>query len=256
MRFQRNSKAALRTVALLVLLQPVHAGLIHRYSFNDGTPKDSVGSVDGKLVGDGATISERKLILKNDPNAATDKISHLSFSSSVIPKDGNAATLVVWFTAKDVQGFARIINIGDTEGGEGRAFFYFVARTADGQSRAAISATDVAGRVPLDNEPLDDGKPHMAAIVLNGASRKMHVFIDGKEPTAAVDITDNTLDKVRPVQNFLGKSSFDIDPGLTASIDEFRVYDTALSATEIGAMNAAGPDALPAAPPTRPARGG
>jgi hypothetical protein len=55
------------------------------------------------------------------------------------------------------------------------------------------------------------------------------------------------LDKIRPVQNFIGKSSFDNDSGLGAAIDEFRVYDNALSPDEIAAVNKAGPDALPAA---------
>ena len=44
---------------------------------------------------------------------------------------------------------------------------------------------------------------------------------------------------------------FDADPGLIASIDEFRVYDDALSADEISAVKDAGPDkvATPASTP-------
>jgi len=55
------------------------------------------------------------------------------------------------------------------------------------------------------------------------------VFVDGKEPNPPADLGDNTLDKVKPVENWLGKSSFSADPGLSAAIDEFRVYDQALT---------------------------
>jgi len=72
------------------------------------------------------------------------------------------------------------------------------------------------------------------------------VFVDGREPAASADLGDNTLDKVRPVQNWLGRSSFAADPGLTGAIDELRVYDHALGAAEIVAAHAAGPDKLPA----------
>jgi hypothetical protein len=71
--------------------------------------------------------------------------------------------------------------------------------------------------------------------------------VDGKEPKPAEDLNDNTLDKVRPVQNWIGRSSFDHDPGLTATIDELRVYDNALTADDVAAAQKAGPDNLPAA---------
>jgi len=49
------------------------------------------------------------------------------------------------------------------------------------------------------------------------------------------------------MQNWLGRSSFAADPGLTGAIDELRVYDHALGAAEIVAAYEAGPDKLPAA---------
>ena len=43
--------------------------LVHRYSFNDGTANDSVGSANGTLVGN-ATISGGQLVLPNTTSAA------------------------------------------------------------------------------------------------------------------------------------------------------------------------------------------
>ncbi len=249
-RFLRSA-VVMGLVALVPLL--AQAGLIHRYSFNDtGTnivaAKDSAGSVDGKLHG-AASIAQGKLTLKNDyeGTSADPKLAYLEFASPVLPKNGTSASVVVWFTAKDTGGFSRLFNFSDKEGGEGRAFFYFTPRTPDDQSRAGISATDTGGRVPIDNDRLDDGKPHVVAVVIDGQAKKMHVFIDGVEPKPAEDLGENTLDKVRPVDNFIGKSSFESDPGLSATIDEFRVYDAALGSKEIAAIIKAGPEALPPA---------
>jgi len=95
----------------------------------------------------------------------------------------------------------------------------------------------------------------MLTLVIDGDAKKLHVYVDGKESAAAEDLGDNTLDKVRQVDRWLGRSSFDRDPGLCGSINEFRVYDHALSADEISAANDVGADALPAtsAATTQPA---
>lgn len=229
------------------------AALIHRYSFN-GAAKDSVGQVHGALKGADAAIAEGKLVLKNDPAAPAERISHLAFDSSILPPGGTTVSVVVWFAAKDVEGFSRVLNFGASEGTEGVHFIYFSPRTADGVSRVAITGGDVGSKTYIDDSALDDGEPHMVAIVIDGAAKRLRVFVDGREPQPAESLGENTLDKVKPVENWLGKSSFAADPGLTGSIDELRVYDHALSAEEITALAKAGPDALPAGP--KPPRAG
>jgi hypothetical protein len=192
-----------------------------------------------------ARIADGKLVLDNgDKTSIDDGLSYLEFNSSIIPKAGSVS-LVVWFTAKDVGNFARIINFGDKQDAEGRAFIYFTPRNADDKARAAITATDTASKTFIDSDRLDDGKEHMVAIVIDDTAKKLHLLVDGKEPAAAADLGDNTLDKVRAVNNWIGRSSFDQDAGLTASIHEFRVYDHAISLDEAGTIYKTGPDALP-----------
>ena len=240
-------------LALGLGVATAQAGLTHRYSFKDGTAKDSVGKIDGKLKGSGASIADGKLVLKNEESATGDKISCLEFAGSLLPQGGNSLSLVVWFTAKDIGGFARVINFGASAGGEGKQFIYFSPRTGDGSARVAITGSDVGSKTYLDSDALDDGRPHLVVIVIDGAAKKLRVFIDGKEPNPAADLGDNTLDKVKPVENWLGKSSFSADPGLSAAIDEFHVYDEALTADQVAAVLSAGPDALPAAATPPPA---
>jgi hypothetical protein len=251
----RNISAArwitLGIFAIGICASNAGADLTHRYSFNDaGAAKDSVGKIDGKLVG-GATIADGKLTLKNDgKSSGDDGVAYLEFAGPILPKTGSVS-IEVWFTAKDLTGFERVLNIGDHDSGEGQAFIYFTPKTADGQSRVAITATDTASKTAIDNQALDDGKEHMVAIVIDGTAKKIHFFVDGKEPTAASDLGDNTLDKVRQVDNWLGRSSFDHDPGYIGTIDELRIYDQPLSADEVAAAQTAGPDTLPTAAPTK-----
>lgn len=227
-------------------LASAHATLIHRYSFNDGVAKDTVGKVDAKLKGAGATVAEGKLSLKNEAAATGDQISYLEFDGSVLPKS-DSVSLVIWFTAKSTGAFARLINFGASEGTEGTHFIYLSPNTADGSARAAITGSDVTAKTAVDFSALDDGSPHMVALVIDGTAKKLHVFRDAAEPAPAAPLGENTLDKVKPIENWLGKSSFAADPGLSATIDEFRVYDHALTPQEAAALYQAGADVLPSA---------
>ena len=245
----RSAHLSAALIAIGICATTARAGLTHRFSFKDGT-KDSVGSVDAKLLGSGASLAGGQLVLKNDDSASGDKIACLEFSGSLLPKGGTTVSFAVWLTAKDTSGFARVLNFGDSEGTEGKQFIYLSPKTGDGSARAAITGSDVGSKTALDFDAFDDGKPHMIAVVIDGAAKKLRVFVDGTEPKPAEALGDNTLDKVNPVQNWLGKSSFAADPGLSASIDELRVYDHALTLAEATAAIKAGPDALPAAATT------
>ena len=250
--FHTTSRRILVALAAISLGTATQAALTHRYSFTDGSLKDSAGNVAATLKGS-AKIVDGKLILDNGAKGSDDPtLSYLEFTSAILPKTGSAS-LAVWFTVKETNPFARILNFGDKEGAEGRAFIYFTPRNSNDQARSAITATDAGSKTFIDSDPLDDGKPHCVVMVIDGTAKKLHTFVDGKEPMAAEDLGENTLDKVRQVNNWLGRSSYDQDGGLSGSIDEFRVYDHALSAAEVAAMVKAGPDTLPA-PTTAPAK--
>jgi Concanavalin A-like lectin/glucanases superfamily len=234
----------LLVIALLTAIS--RAGLIHRYSFDGPTVKDSVGHIDATLKG-AAKIADGKLVLENkDKTSGDDGVSYLEFNSSVLPKSGSVS-LLIWLTENENPQYVRVIDFGDSTGGTGQAFIYLTSRHDSDQTKAAITATDTGSKTDIDGKRLDDGKPHMAAIVIDGAAAKLHLFIDGKESADAVDLGDNTLDKVNPTHSWIGRSGFDADPGLSATIDEFRVYDNALTADEVGAIFKAGPKTLPPA---------
>jgi hypothetical protein len=250
MNISRNVSVFLNLI-LAVLLIPsfaptARAGLTHRYSFTDNAAvKDSVGNIDGKLQA-GASVAGGKLLLKNEnKNSGDNGVQYVEFDQPLIPSKGSVS-LVFWFTASNTDAFARILDIGDQQDGDGHAFIYFTPRDADDQSRGAITASDAASKTAVDNDRLDDSKEHMVAIVVDAGDKKLHLYIDGKEPKPAEDLGQNDLESVRPKHTWLGRSGFDNDPGLTASIEELRVYDNPLSADDVAAAFSAGPQNLPA----------
>jgi hypothetical protein len=225
------------------------AGLIHRYSFDGPAVKDSAGKVDATLKG-AAKVEAGKLVLDNgEKTSGEEGVSYVQFDAPVIPKEGSA-TLVVWVTAKENPLFSRVIDIGDTENGEGMAFIYLVAQHEEMSSRAAITSADTGSKTYIAGPRLDDDKPHMAALVIDGKAGKLHLYVDGREAQPPEDLGENTLKNVKPAHSYLGRSSFDADPGFTGAIDEFRVYDEALSAEQVNALVKAGPDAVPSPMPT------
>jgi len=220
------------------------AELTHRYSFKSGT-KDSVGKVDATLKGS-AKITNGALVLDNADKTSGDAgASYLEFAGPLLPKQGSASVLI-WFTGKEVGQFSRLLDIGAADGGSGEAFIYLTPRNADDNARAAITATDAASKAAVDADRIDDGKPHVAALVVDGTGKKLHLYVDGKEVGTAADLGDNTLDKVKQDHAWIGRSGFDTDPALSATINEVRVYDEALTADQAAAIAKAGADALPA----------
>lgn len=243
--------ALLVTAAFLGLATAAQAAITHRFSFGEATVKDSVGKIEGTLYG-GAKVADGKLVLENgDKTSDNPELAYLELKTSVLPKSGSVS-IVFWINAKENGAFARVVNFGETTDGTGSAFIYITPRTQDGQARAAISATDTSSKTALDFNPFDDAKPHCVAVVIDGTARKLRVYVDGKEAGAAQDLGDNTLDKVKPTSNWIGRSSFTNDSGLTGAIDELRIYDHALTAAEAEAIHKAGADVVPPAAPAAP----
>lgn len=246
MGISRTVRSVLLGVVAVGFATSADAALIHRFSFTD--TKDLVGKAEAVLKG-AAKVADGKLVLENGDKTATDAaLSYVEFKAPILPASGSVS-LVTWFQGKENPGFARILNLGTTSDGAGSAFIYITPRTGDGMGRAAISATDTATKTAVDFEPIDDGKAHCLAVVIDGTAKKIRVYVDGKEvgEKGGTALGENTLDKVKATSNWIGKSSFDNDAGLTGSIDELRVYDNALTAEEVKAISTAGADKLPEA---------
>jgi len=160
--------------------------------------KDSVGSVTaGSKVR--PSVADGKPDPKNDESSTSnsEKLSYVEFASSIFPQcDEHEPGHVVH--GQRYRTLCTLLDIGEKEGAEGRAFIYFTPRTRMYQSRAAITATDVAGRVPLDNArhgPTASRTWWRLSSTAN--AKKMACFHRRQRTPAGRDLGENTLDKVR-----------------------------------------------------------
>ena len=100
----------------------VPTALVHRYSFNDGTANDSVGSANGTLHGN-ATISGGQLVLPNTTSVAP-AADYLQLPAGILANSLNgtnndaAVTVEAWATIKAGQyTWANLFDFGNQDAG-------------------------------------------------------------------------------------------------------------------------------------------
>ncbi|HEX4053625.1 MAG TPA: PEP-CTERM sorting domain-containing protein [Tepidisphaeraceae bacterium] len=263
----------------LLGVAPVHADLTHRYSFNDGTANDSVGSANGTLV-NSATVSGGQLQLNNpefsvggdpDPNG------YLSLPASILPSSGSA-TIEEWFTFQGSGFFAESYtfsngnndNPADQPTGAGGEYLIHaisapqpvtppggantggdhVEQTINGYSTGdATDAYETTPNIGADGGGyLDDGETFMSATVIDAAAGTLSYYLYDvsaggvgglQETIAAIPLSDYNFTNA-----YLGRSPFLVDNATSGTIDEFRIYNNAQSGAAIAADYAAGPNVV------------
>lgn len=86
----------------------------------------------------------------------------------------------------------------------------------------------------VDATALTVGYKHIA-VTIDGDNGKACIYINGELKGTKEDLTIKPSD-IKGVCNYIGKSQFASDPIFKGNIDDFRVYNYALSAEEIAAM--------------------
>ena len=227
--------AALALVLATSLL--ARAEITHRYSFTTGA-NDSVGTAHGTLQGN-AALSDGVLVLDGSDGTFVDLPGGLLNGYS-------AVTIEAWAEMGVNGNWNRLFDFGDTnpDTGNGRSYFFFSPHSGVGDYRVVISDADpgynheeMAGSSGnLDNA----GKLHIVCVV-DSAARFMRFYIDGVLIAAQNNLTI-PLSSVSGALCYVGKSVYVPDPYLVGSIDEFRIYNHALTSPEIVASFTAGPE--------------
>jgi len=255
-------------LALLAVSQSAQADLTHRYSFTTDA-SDSVGSVNGTLVGavnGGPAISGGQLQL-NNPNFTGPSTTgnYLRIAPSIVPTSGSL-TVEQWFTFTGsgffTEAFAFSNNNGDANqpgSNNGQYLMHTISAPQGGpvpggggshvaQSLAGYAGgeTDAFGTTPGIGAGgggyLDDGGTYMAATVIDFSAGTLSYYLNGslQQSIAAIPLSSYAFTDV-----YLGRSPFGVDNRTSGSVDEFRIYDSALSSGEIAAHFAFGADVVP-----------
>ncbi|HEY5056121.1 MAG TPA: LamG domain-containing protein [Acidobacteriaceae bacterium] len=212
------------------------AHLKHRYSFS-GDASDSIGNAAGKLQG-AAVVKAGKLVLDGSAGTYVDLPGGLLTGYK-------AATIEFWISTGQNGKYARVFDAGEISGITGINSIYFcVDHTGTGDWRLRITVPE-AGKdeVVAIKGNLSERKDLHVVNVLDPATGFMGIYVNGELVGSRPDLT--TLAAVSPHYFFIGRSLYAADAYLNASIDEFRIYDSALSAEQVKKDYAAGPERVP-----------
>lgn len=267
---KRLSAWAAAACVLAATAHPAAAVITNKYTFNDGTANDSVGGMNGTLVDNtgiakyvGGAIdlsanngagSNQDFTLPATRGAFVDLPNGLF--TSAVGADGQAS-IEVWFTVQQNLTWAEVYSLGSSNAGEG--------------SSGGASASDYITLIPRSGAAVPDyrGATHAAtgvetALIASATPApvgvKQHVVITfdqfdsqgGANPNGTARLYLNNgpavLGAIQPdisimsdVNNWLGRSQWP-DPLFDGSIDEFRIYDNAMSAADVAASFTTGPD--------------
>lgn len=206
------------------------AELIHRYSF-DTDASDSIGSADGILL-NGARISGGSVHL-NGIN------QYVNLDAATIAINTHTTlTIEAFWSHNTLTKWQRVFDFGDDTSN----YLFYSPVGAPGSP--AIPSQIVGLKniteqfIKVSDGKLATGRHHMA-LTFDGDSDTMKLYVDGKLIGINQSIT-NTLSTIGTKNAYLGKAQHD-DPYLDGSIDEFRIYNTALSPSEVAASFNAGP---------------
>ena len=98
-------------------------------------------------------------------------------------------------------------------------------------ARFAIRTPTVGEQIVNAPGPLSTGWHHMA-VVIDSANMTLRLYQDGTLVSSAAT-TVLPKDMAMATQNWLGRSQYAVDPYFAGSLDDFCIYDRALSEAEI-----------------------
>ncbi len=237
----KKSQLSLVIALLLNCAPALAATLVHSYTFNDGTFKDAIGSANGTLNGS-ATISGGALQLPGGRNGTAYGSLPTSVTSGL-----TSVTFEGWFTQGPASNWAKLFFPGNintssfaglttTSGSSGPSRFDFLA---NGSSQLVANG-------PM----LTNGTKYYFSAVLNNTGNTLSLYIapvgGALGAPSSSSMGGYNLSNVTVNEFFVGRSPFGGDSDFSGSLDEFRIYNGPLSATQIAANFAAGPSVSPA----------
>lgn len=138
--------------------------------------------------------------------------------------NANEITIAAWVYLRGINYTQHIFSFGNGQ----NEYMYFNPRFNATKSRFAIKNGGVEQSVVAPALPLLTWTHLVVSMDQNG----VRVYMNGKQVATSTTVTIKPLD-FKPALNYIGRSQNSADALLNANIDEFRVYNYALSANEV-----------------------
>jgi hypothetical protein len=139
-------------------------------------------------------------------------------------------TIAAWVKLDTTYTWSRIFDFGTGMG----VNMFLTPRSGNNSLRFAITTSGAGGEQQINSgETLTPGVWKQVAVTLSGNVGIL--YVDGAEVARNSEMTIKPSDMESTPDNYIGKSQYD-DPYLKGSVDDFRIYSRALSASEINLL--------------------
>ena len=204
------------------------ATLEHRYSFTTDA-SDTISDADGVLLG-GATVAEGAV--EFDGSGA-----YVELPTGLMT-NYHSMTIECWETDYGSSTWARLFDFGSSQ----NVYLFMTPNSGSSDLRAAIK--NGGGEQVVSTTRLATGEQKHIVWSYDHDSTTARLYVDGVLAASNTGITISPADLGNTTQNYIGKSQWP-DPLFYGNINEFRIYDGALSAEEVSNSYGAGPDVVP-----------
>ncbi|MDF3067208.1 MAG: hypothetical protein K0R38_2809 [Polyangiaceae bacterium] len=226
------------------------SALVHRYDFEGegAVVMDRVGAAHGTVQAGGmlSKVGGKGVVELSGGTSGP----YVDLPNGLI-SSLTSATLETWVTWGGGPAWQRLFDFGSSsaaaedtpEDGETYLFLTPMTDTASGgalrgvysvEGGAATVETRVSGAAALPQALTQ------VVLVVDSATEQLKVYVDGE--SAGEQPFTGALADLDDVNCWLGRSQYDSDPELTATLHDFRVYGAALTASQIATSFTSGPD--------------
>ena len=218
-------------------------GLTHRWSFTNDY-SDSVGGVAAIPFGN-ATLAGSGVTFNGGGSVGANYVSLGSGTSNLLPTSNSPFTVQVWATQNNIQAWSRLFDFGSTAGGNSNLLWSWTQGT---NPPGVVAANSVNYPNPVNFSVGTEYNVTLVVTPSGGGSILQWYQMDtaGDLLGSGSVATTWNISKLAQLNMWLGRSEYG-DQDADATYDEVRLYNVALSQSQLLAMNLAGPDA-PVAP--------
>jgi hypothetical protein len=228
---------------------PANAALTHEYSFNDAISStnavDSVGGATGDLY-PGAYYPA-------DGTVYLDGNSGFVYLPDDIISNYTSVTFEAWTMPASNPTWSRLFDFGTNQGGKGtggtggtggNGLTFTFLTLADGSG--LFNGTLAPGQTITGPQPVP-GQYHHLVFTIDAVAQTAALYDNGAMVSFARNFTATPQAVGHTFNDYIGRSQFG-DPYYIGSIDEFRIYDSPLTPSQVEANYEAGANVTSASP--------
>jgi hypothetical protein len=204
----------------------ISAGLVAFYPFDEtsGTSaNDASGNGHTATLSGGATFASG---LQDNAVSLSGSNQYVSLPSGIV-SSLSSFSICTWVKLSTAPPqWARIFDFGT-----GTNTYMFLTPNSGAGTRFSITTSGNGQEQQINAPALTTGTWRHVAVTRTGNTGTL--YVDGAEVAQNTAMTLSPMSLGTTTQNWIGRSQFPVDPYLSAQIDNFRIYDRALSAAEV-----------------------